>query len=229
MDTVDLANTFFTLCTLLANAVVAVALVGGLLAWVVPALRPAAARVVDAVGPSARGLAATVAVAATLGSLYYSEIADFVPCRLCWFQRICMYPLAVVLIVGLVLRDARARWYAAPFVVVGAPLAFYHWLMERGVFAESTACSATVPCAVPWFEELGYVTLAFMAMSGFLLIGTLLVVDGIWDRRASAAAPDSPGAGPAGDHGEPAHPPTTPIPPTTPTPIPPTPTTERTR
>jgi len=225
MDTVDLANTFFTLCTLLANAVVVVALVGGLLAWVVPALRPAAARVVDAVGPSTRALAATVAVTATLGSLYYSEIADFVPCRLCWFQRICMYPLAVVLVVGLVLRDTRARWYAAPFVVVGAPLALYHWLMERGVFAESTACSATVPCAVPWFEELGYVTLAFMAMSGFLLIGTLLVVDGIWDRRAGAATPDSPGAGPAGDHGEPAD--TTITPKTVQNPT--TPTTERTR
>ena len=71
--------------------------------------------------------------------------------------------------------------------------------MERGVFAESSACSATVPCAVPWFEELGYVTLAFMAMSGFLLIGTLLVLDGIWDRRATAA----PGPGPDGHHGEP--------------------------
>lgn len=225
MEPYQTEQTFFTILTLLANAAVVLALLLALGAAVSRAGRRLAGHVVDAVGPQAKWLAWLVAAVATAGSLYFSEIAPYVPCRLCWFQRICMYPLAVVLVVGLVLRDTRARWYAAPFVVVGAPLALYHWLMERGVFAESTACSATVPCAVPWFEELGYVTLAFMAMSGFLLIGTLLVVDGIWDRRAGAATPDSPGAGPAGDHGEPAD--TTITPKTIQNPT--TPTTERTR
>ena len=59
-------------------------------------------------------LAAVVAVVATAGSLYFSEVADFVPCRLCWFQRICMYPLVAVLVVGAMLRDRNARWYALP-------------------------------------------------------------------------------------------------------------------
>jgi hypothetical protein len=207
MDHVDVANTFFTILTLLANAAVVIAVVVALGALVSRSARELAGRVVDAVGPSARTLAWLVAAVATAGSLYYSEIADFVPCRLCWFQRICMYPLAAILLVGVLLRDRRARWYAAPFVVVGAPLSLYHWLLERGVFAESSACSATVPCAVPWFEELGYVTLAFMAMSGFLLIGTLLVVDGIWDRRSSVAedglSPDEATAAPNGNHGDP--------------------------
>ena len=207
MDHVDTANTFFTILTLLANLAVAVALVLALAALVSQSARAFAARVVDQVGPSARALAWLVAGVATLGSLYYSEIADFVPCRLCWFQRICMYPLAVILLVGLLLRDRRVRYYAAPFVVVGAPISLYHWLMERGVFSESSSCSATVPCAVPWFEELGYVTLAFMAMSGFLLIGTLLVVDAIWDRREtvpeSLPSPDQSATGPIGNHGDP--------------------------
>jgi disulfide bond formation protein DsbB len=120
----------------------------------------------------------------TLGSLYYSEIANFVPCRLCWYQRICMYPLAVILVVGLLRRDRLVRWYAAPFVIVGAPLSLYHWLVERvDFFAKSSACTLEAPCTVPWFEELGYVTLAFMALSGFLLIGTLLVTDRAWDAR----------------------------------------------
>jgi hypothetical protein len=198
MDHIDVANTFFTILTVLANAAVVVAVLLAAAALVSPGARRAGGALVDAVGPSAKLLAWLVATVATLGSLYYSEIADFVPCRLCWFQRICMYPLAAILLVGLLLRDNKVRLYAAPFVVVGAPLSLYHWLIERGVFEESDSCSATVPCAIPWFEELGYVTLAFMAMSAFLLIGTLLLVDRAWERRSEGAEP----AG-TGNHGAP--------------------------
>ena len=74
---------------------------------------------------------------------------------------------------------------------VGIPLSGYHFLMERGVFSESSSCAATVPCAVPWFTELDFVTLAYMALSGFLLIGTLLVTEAIWDRRVDAHGPDA--------------------------------------
>ena len=178
MDHVDVANTFFTILTLLANAVVVIAVLLALGALVSSRLRALGVTLIATIGPSARLLAWIVATVTTLGSLYYSEIADFVPCQLCWYQRICMYPLAVILLVGLLLRDGRVRWYAAPFVVVGAPIALYHWLVERvDFFAESSSCSAEAPCTVPWFEELGYVTLAFMALSAFLLIGTLLLAD----------------------------------------------------
>jgi len=198
MDHVDVANTFFTMLTLLANAAVVIAVLLAVAALLSPTVRRFAGSVIDTVGPSARLLAWMVATVATLGSLYYSEIAHFVPCRLCWYQRVVMYPLAVILLVGLLLRDHRVRWYAAPFVVIGAPLSLYHWLVERGVFTESKSCSATVPCSIPWFEELGYVTLAFMAMSGFLLIGTLLLVDWASERRSEASS----GAG-TGNHGDP--------------------------
>jgi len=185
MDHVDVANTFFTILTLLANAAVIVAVILALGALVSTRMRELGMPVLSAVGPSARLLACIVATVTTLGSLYYSEIANFVPCRLCWYQRICMYPLAVILLVGLLLRDRRVRWYAAPFVIVGAPLSLYHWLVERvDFFAKSSSCSAEAPCTVPWFQELGYVTLAFMAMSAFLLIGTLLLVDRAADRGA---------------------------------------------
>jgi disulfide bond formation protein DsbB len=178
MDHVDVANTFFTILTLLANAAVVIAVLLALGSLVSSRVRELGVTVLAAVGPSARLLAWIVAMVATLGSLYYSEIANFVPCRLCWYQRICMYPLAVILLVGLLLRDRRVLWYAAPFVIVGAPISLYHWLVERvGFFAESSSCSAEAPCTVPWFQELGYVTLAFMALSAFLLIGTLFLVD----------------------------------------------------
>jgi disulfide bond formation protein DsbB len=178
MDHVDVANTFFTILTLLANAAVVIAVVLAVAALVSTRARDFGRTVVTAVGPSARLLAWIVATVTTLGSLYYSEIANFVPCRLCWYQRICMYPLAVILLVGLLLRDRRSRWYALPLVVIGAPISLYHWLVERvDFFAKSSSCSAEAPCTVPWFQELGYVTLAFMALSAFLLIGTLLLVD----------------------------------------------------
>ena len=188
MDHVDVANTFFTILTLLANAAVIVAAVLALGALVSKRMRELGMAVLAAVGPSARLLAWIVATVATLGSLYYSEIADFVPCRLCWYQRICMYPLAVILLVGLLLRDRRTRWYAAPFVIVGAPVSLYHWLVERvDFFAKSSSCSAEAPCTVPWFQELGYVTLAFMALSAFLLIGTLLLAE--WGAERTAESP----------------------------------------
>jgi disulfide bond formation protein DsbB len=210
MEPYQTEQTFFTILTLLANTVVVVAALLAIAALVSRRARADAGRVVDAIGPSSRLLAWLVAAVATAGSLYFSEIAPYVPCRLCWFQRICMYPLAAILLVGVLLKDHRARWYAAPFVMVGIPLSTYHFLMEQGVFSESDSCSATVPCAVPWFTELGYVTLAFMALSGFLLIGTLLVVDGIWERRTAAAedaedalSPDEATGGPTGNHGGP--------------------------
>src|SRR4051812_10821806 len=185
MDHVDVANTFFTILTLLANVAVIVAAVLALGALASPRIRSVGAALLGAVGPSARAFAWIVATVTTLGSLYYSEIANFVPCRLCWYQRICMYPLAVILLVGLLLKDRRVRWYAAPFVIVGAPLSLYHWLVERvDFFAKSSSCSAEAPCTVPWFQELGYVTLAFMALSAFLLIGTLLLTDWAADRGA---------------------------------------------
>lgn len=178
MNDVDAANRFFLVLTLVANAaVVAVAL-----AWV--AGRASAGgrrlweRLVTAVGPQAVHLALAVAVVTTAGSLYYSEVRHFTPCVLCWYQRICMYPLVPILAVGALRRDRALRLYAVTFVVVGAPLALYHWLVERvPSLSDSIACSATAPCSVPYFEELGYVTLSFMCLSAFLLVGALLLVD----------------------------------------------------
>jgi disulfide bond formation protein DsbB len=179
------ANAFFTVLTILADAAVVALVAVGLGALVSVRGRALADHLVRAVGPNARGLALLVAATATAGSLYYSEVVGFTPCELCWFQRICMYPLVAVLAVGVLRRrDRAAGWYAAPLVAVGAPLGLYHWLVERvPSLASSTSCSLAAPCAVPYFEELGYITLAFMAMSAFVLIGALLLVDRAWSRH----------------------------------------------
>ena len=147
-----------------------------LAALVSPHARAAVASWARAVAPQSVVFAWIVATVTTLGSLYYSEHAGFVPCELCWYQRIVMYPLVIVLGVAALRRD-RAVWMTAlVFVVIGAPLSLYHWLVERvPAFEESSSCSAITPCSAPWFEKLGFVTLAWMAMSAFLLIGVLMV------------------------------------------------------
>ena len=127
-------------------------------------------------GALAMPLAWLVATVTTAGSLYYSKVVGYTPCELCWYQRIVMYPLVIVLGVA-ALRKDRAVWITGlVFVVIGAPLSLYHWLVERvPAFEESSSCSAITPCSTPYFEKLGFVTLAWMAMSSFLLIGVLLV------------------------------------------------------
>jgi disulfide bond formation protein DsbB len=177
------ANSLFTALTLVANVAFLALVVVGLVSFAGDGGKRAAGRVVGRIGPSARPLALVVAAVTTLGSLYYSEMVGFIPCDLCWYQRVLMYPLAAILAVGVIRRDRAVLWYAAPFVVLGVPLALYHWLVERvPSFAEGSSCAVFVPCSVPYFEELGYVTLAFMDLSAFLLIGALLLLGRANDR-----------------------------------------------
>ena len=126
------------------------------------ALSPAAEwprRVLASIGPLALGLAAAVATVATLGSLYYSEVADFPPCRLCWYQRIAMYPLVPILAIAAVRRDRAVRWYALPLVVIGAAISVWHGLVERFPSLESGACDPLNPCSIVWVEKFGYLTI----------------------------------------------------------------------
>ncbi len=116
-------------------------------------------------------LTLVVAGTATLGSLYFSESADYTPCTYCWYQRIAMYPIAVIGIVGLWRRDANARWYSLTLAVIGLCLSTYHYLLEWNPSWETGTCALFGPaCAVPWFRTFGFVSLAFMALCGFAAI-----------------------------------------------------------
>ncbi len=116
-------------------------------------------------------LTLVVAAGATLGSLYFSEVADYIPCRLCWFQRIAMYPIALIALVALLRRDHGARWYMVPLAVIGGGISIYHYLIEWNPSLEGGACGLFGPaCADIWFREFGFVTLAFMALAGFTFV-----------------------------------------------------------
>ena len=114
-------------------------------------------------------LAFGVAAIATTGSLYYSEVAHFIPCEMCWLQRIAMYPLAVILLVAAITRDTRAWRYAVPIAVIGLLFSLYHYQLE--LFPDQPSmCSTTVPCSVRFVDMYGFVSIAFMAGAGFISI-----------------------------------------------------------
>ena len=123
----------------------------------------------------AHWLAFVVAGTAMVGSLYFSEVAEYVPCKLCWYQRIAMYSLAVILLVAAIRRDAGVTKYALPLAVIGAGISIYHYLLEWFPSIETDVCSIDVPCTSIWFREFGFATLSFMALSGFVLIIALMV------------------------------------------------------
>ncbi len=120
-------------------------------------------------------LAFIIATVATLGSLYYSEIAGFIPCRLCWYQRILMYPLVVVTLVGALKRDEYLPAYVLPLSIACMLVSGYHILMERGVIPPSATCAADVPCNISYVSYLGFITIAVMAFTAFTLITLIML------------------------------------------------------
>jgi disulfide bond formation protein DsbB len=123
-------------------------------------------------------LAFLVAAIATGGSLFFSETAGFVPCELCWYQRICMYPIAIVTLLAAVADDRRAARYLLPLPVVGAGVSVYHLLVENGVVTQSQICLLSAPggCATKWINEFGYVTIPTLALTGFALAFAFLLL-----------------------------------------------------
>jgi disulfide bond formation protein DsbB len=166
-----------------ATAIAVVLFVGGRFS---PALRNLGRQAADAVAHSALGLAAGVAAVCTAGSLYLSEVAEFTPCKLCWYQRYAMYPLVPILGFAAWKGFTRLRPYAFVLATIGSMISVYHILVERGVVKESASCDPTNPCSLIWVKRLGYLTIPTMALSGFLLILTLLAVSRAGNRPGSA-------------------------------------------
>jgi disulfide bond formation protein DsbB len=125
-----------------------------------------------------------VASIATGGSLFFSQIAGFIPCEFCWFQRVMMYPLSILTLLVAARADNRAARYLLPLPIVGAGTSIYHILIENHVVDQPHACTIANPgCAVKWINEFGYVTIPTLALTAFLLLIGFLVL-------ASAGAAD---------------------------------------
>ncbi|MBP3953639.1 disulfide oxidoreductase [Bacillus suaedae] len=112
-----------------------------------------------------------VSVVATLGSLYFSEIKEFIPCELCWYQRIFMYPLVVILGIGTFQDDSSVKKFVLPLAIIGWSISLYHYLIQKVPgFAPIKPCVSGVPCSAEYINWLGFMTIPFLALTAFSLI-----------------------------------------------------------
>jgi len=129
-------------------------------------------------------LAFLVALVATLGSLTYSEILGYDPCKLCWLQRIFMYPQVILLGMALWKKDDKITDYSLVLSVIGGFIALYHYLLQLGI-APAVPCSAvgySTTCSKQFVLEYGYITIPMMALSAFILITLLLCLHKICNK-----------------------------------------------
>lgn len=116
-------------------------------------------------------------LAATLGSLYYSEIRHFAPCILCWWQRIFMYPLVIIIAVGILRKDKGLHQYVLPMSILGGLIAFYHVLLQRGVLPEAIApCALGASCITKHVGYFGFITIPVMSATAFVVITACMLI-----------------------------------------------------
>lgn len=122
-------------------------------------------------------LAWLVAIVAMAGSLFFSEIQHFPPCVLCWYQRIFMYPLVLLIGVGLLRKDANLPAYILPLSLAGMVVAFGHVLLYYGVIPEAAVpCAAGVSCTTKFIEWFGFITIPLLSLTAFTVISGCAVV-----------------------------------------------------
>ncbi len=118
-----------------------------------------------------------VSSVSTAGSLFFSEVMMYPPCVLCWYQRICMYPLVIILLTGLFPVDKNVVRFSLPLAAFGWVIAFYHNLLYYKILPESVApCRAGISCTTVHIEWLGFITIPLLSLISFTLIISLLLI-----------------------------------------------------
>lgn len=133
-------------------------------------------------------LATAIALVTTLGSLYYSEVAGYPPCILCWYQRIAIYPQVIVLGVATLRRDVTVWRTSVPLALVGAVLSVWHVVIERNP-ALAGPCDPSNPCTIKWVEEFGFLTVPAMALVAGLSFIALTLLARSADTGSTPGAP----------------------------------------
>lgn len=128
------------------------------------------------------------ALVATAGSLYFSEVMKLVPCVLCWYQRILMYPLVILLAIAIIRKDQKIYLYALPMSLIGWGIALFHYLLQMEIIPDAVApCVAGISCTDRYIEWLGFITIPFLSLVAFSAISVAMIV--LWraDRMTSSA------------------------------------------
>jgi disulfide bond formation protein DsbB len=144
---------------------------------------------VDFLGVTSRHIALFAAWTATCGSLFFSEVLGWQPCVLCWYQRILMYPLAIVLAIGIIRHDRALHLYVLPFSIAGMGVSLYHYLLIKTDWLPPPACAVAVPCTVDYLNWFGFITIPFLALTAFLII-TCMMLTFAWLAPLAAADRD---------------------------------------
>ncbi|MES3005971.1 MAG: disulfide oxidoreductase [Patescibacteria group bacterium] len=128
-------------------------------------------------GKNALYLALVQTIIATLGSLYFSEIAKYPPCFLCWWQRIAMYPIIIILTVGILRRDREVYQYVLPLTIIGWAFSLYHNLLYYHILPWwNEPCAAGVSCTTKYISWFGFLTIPLLAFIGFnVIIGLMFL------------------------------------------------------
>lgn len=119
-----------------------------------------------------------IASIATAASLFFSIIMEFTPCTLCWYQRIAMYPLAIIFLIGFYNEDEKCFNYGLPFVAIGWIISLSHNLLQWGIIPESASpCVSGVPCTEKWINWFGFISIPFLAFLSFSIIAFILIIN----------------------------------------------------
>ncbi|HJO80659.1 MAG: disulfide bond formation protein B [Acidimicrobiales bacterium] len=165
---VDQVTTFFSLLALVAAAIS--------VATGISLATTSGRSVLASMGGSPLRLATAVAATSVAGSLYFSEVAGFRPCELCWYQRIAMYPLAIILLVAIARPGGDVARFALPLSISGAAVSIYHYQLQ--LFPDQGAvCEPGASCAFRWVHRFGFISIPLMAMAGFTAVTALMVAD----------------------------------------------------
>ncbi len=127
---------------------------------------------------SCRHIALVAAMIATCGSLFFSEVLNWLPCELCWYQRILMYPLTVILAIGIFKRDPKLHLYVLPFSLAGSVVSTYHYLEVMKLISVAP-CTGLIPCSVDYLTPiltgpLSFIKIPFLALFAFMTINVMM-------------------------------------------------------
>jgi disulfide bond formation protein DsbB len=179
----DTVTTILSVGAIFVQALIALGVLCALAALVSRGARRSLADLADTAAGPALWIAFALALIAMAGSLFFSEHASYIPCRLCWYQRIAMYPLVVIFLGAAIRRDVRgAVFYGAPLALAGTIVAAYHIYIEYHPESETPGCKIGAPCTTKWIDEYGYITIPVLAITAFVAILGLLAL--AWRARA---------------------------------------------
>lgn len=129
-------------------------------------------------------LACFQAWVATFGSLFFSEVLKFTPCTLCWYQRICMYPLTVILTVGLIRKNQEIYLYVLPLSLIGWIISFYHNLLFYHFIGQKAFyCTIAGLCEERYLNWLGFIDIPLLSLTAFTIINLCLIFHWSWQRN----------------------------------------------